>query len=208
MPNPLDFLNPINVAVSAGKSIVDVIAALKDRQDRETTSISADLTDLMGELSKTHATIVKMVSPLRRIKDDPLTFGKDFQEVYFDFRDFYDAYDFGNERTHCHKIRQIQQRMLKRKPLFGSSKQWDELYKSLSWLGNSDMDIIEHQYKPFMDWFNGVMLKINEHVDKNDIPQAIADKRAFLAELGPEYDQNKAMLESMTDMVGTLTAGL
>ena len=118
MPNPLDFLNPINVAVEAGKNIIDVIVTSKDRQDRETTSTTADLTELMSELSKTHASIVKMVSPLRRIKDDPATFGEDFKAVYFDFHDFYDAFDFMDARTQCHKIRQIRKRMERRKPLF------------------------------------------------------------------------------------------
>jgi hypothetical protein len=208
MPNPLDFLNPINVAVEAGKNVVDVITGLKDRHDRETTSFTADLTDLIGELSKTHATIVKMISPLRRIKDDPATFGDDFRAVYNDFRDFYDAYDFSNERTHCHKIRQIQHRMLKRKPRFGSTQQWDDLYQSLSYLGNSDSDIIEDQYRPFMAWFDRVMKKIAEEVDRGDISQAITEKRAFLADLDPEYERNKAMLETMTNLVGKLTAGL
>jgi len=206
--NPLDFLNPINIAVDAGKKLVDVIVTLKDRQDRETTSITADLTDLMEELRKTHSTIVKLVSPLRRIADNPKTFGDDFRGVYNDFRDFYDAYDFGNERTHCHKLRQIRNRMLKRKPRFGSSQLWNDLYQSLGALSNADFDLIDNQYKPFMAWFDETMNKINQHVGNNDISQALTEKQLFLAQLGPEYDKNKMILEEMTDLIGKLTTGL
>ena len=208
MTTALDFLNPINAAIDAGKKLVDVIVSLKDRRDRETTSIIADLTDLMEELRKTHSTIVKLVSPLRRMDDNPATFGEDFKKLYFDFRDFYDAYDFGDERTHCHKIGQIQNRMLKRRPLFGSTQLWDELYQSLNALSNADMDIIEARYKPFMAWFNECMNKIYQNVNANTIPQAITEKQNFLAMLGPEYDKNKQMLDEMTDTIGVLTARL
>ena len=204
----LDFLNPLNVAASATRSLVDVWTTIRDRKDRETASMIADLTDLMEELRKTHSTIVKLVSPLRRIPDSPSTFGNDFRNVYNDFRDFYDAHDFGDERTHCHKIRQIQNRMLKRKPLFGSNQQWTELYASLGALSNADLDIIDHQFKPFMSWFDQTMNRINNLVDNNQIAQAIAEKKTFLASLGQEYDKNRAMLEEMTDTVGKLTAGL
>jgi hypothetical protein len=208
MPSPLDFLNPINMAVEIGKSLVGMVTSLKDREDREVTSIAADLQELIAELRRTHATIVKLVSPLRRIKDDPATFADEFRQVYFDFRDAYDAYDFGDERTHCHKIMHVQNRMMKRKPHFGSTQMWDELYRRLKTLSNADLDIIDHQFKPFMSWFDSAMQKINGLVDLDDIPQAIAEKRAFLAALGPEYNRNKFMLDEMNDLVAALTAAL
>jgi hypothetical protein len=208
MASLLDFLNPLNIAAEAGKKIIDVWVNIKDRKDRETTSMIADLTDLIEELRKTHSTIVKLVSPLRRIADNPNTFGNDFTAVYDDFRDFYDAYDFGNERTRCHKIRQIQNRMLKRKPLFGAADQWKQLHASLASLANADFDIIDNQYKPFMASFDQTMNRIKQSVDNNNIPLAIAEKAGFLASLGPEYDKNKKMLEEMTDDIGRLTAGL
>jgi hypothetical protein len=204
----LTFLNPINAASSAIKSLVEVWNSIKDRKDRETASMIADLTGLLEELRKTHSTIVKIVSPLRRIPDSPTTFASDFKNVFFDFRDFYDAYDFGDERTHCHKIRQIQSRMLKRKPMFGTNQQWTQLYQALGGLSNSDLDIIDHQFKPFMAWFDQTMNRINQLVDSNDISQAIQEKTTFLNTLAPEYDKNKAMLEEMTDAIGQLTAGL
>jgi len=204
----LDFLNPLNVAASAIKSLVDVWNSTKDRKDRETASMIADLTGLMDELRKTHVTIVKLIGPLRRIPDSQSTFANDFKNVYNDFRDFYDAYDFGDERTHCHKIRQIQNRMLKRKPMFGSHQQWTDLYASMDALSNADFDIIDNQFKPFMASLDQTLNRIHELVDSDDMAQAIAEKKMFLASLGPEYDKNKQMLEEMTNTVGQLTAGL
>jgi hypothetical protein len=52
------------------------------------------------------------------------------------------------------------------------------------------------------------MNRINNLVDNNQIAQAIAEKKTFLASLGQEYDKNRAMLEEMTDTVDKLTAGL
>lgn|SRR5262249_27662868 len=204
----LAFLNPINGAASAVKSLVDVWNTIRDRKDCETASMIADLTGLMEELRKTHSTIVRLVSPLRRIPDSPASFAGDFKNVYFDFRDFYDAYDFGDERTHCHKIGQLQNRMQKRKPMFGSNQQWTDLYVGLATLSNADQDIIDYQFKPFMAWFDQNMNRINQLVDNNDINGAILEKKTFLDSLAPEYSQNKAMLDEMTDTIGHLTSGL
>ncbi|MBI4790778.1 MAG: hypothetical protein HY782_27430, partial [Chloroflexi bacterium] len=132
----------------------------------------------------------------------------DFVAVYNDFRDFYDAYDFGDARTHCHKLRQIRMRMGRRQPRFGTNTQWQELFSTLHALDNADLDIIDYHYKPFMREFDSAMNRIYNHVQSNEIPQAIAERNVFLASLGPEYDKNKATLEDMTDLVGDLTAGL
>jgi hypothetical protein len=78
----LGFLNPINAASSAIKSLVDVWNTVKDRKSSETASMLADLTSLLEELRKTHSTIVKLVSPLRRIPDTPASFADDFKKVF------------------------------------------------------------------------------------------------------------------------------
>src|SRR5947209_14333970 len=108
--NPLDFLSPINTAVTILKNLLDSRNSLQDRTDRENTSMAVDLMDLLSELSKTHAMIVKLVSPLRRISDNLQTFANDFTAVYNDFRDIYDAYDFVHEHMRCGKIGQIHSR--------------------------------------------------------------------------------------------------
>jgi hypothetical protein len=206
--NPLDFLSPINTAVTILKNLLDSRNSLQDRTDRENTSMAVDLIDLLSELSKTHAMIVKLVSPLRRISDNLQTFANDFIPVYNDFRDIYDALDFVHEHMRCGKIGQIHSRMRQRKPRFGSQAQWDGLNTILYELASSDAEIIDRQYRPFMKRFDKVMRRIEQHVKNNQIAEAIAEKNAFLNSLGPDYDQNKAMLEEMTDGVGKLIASL
>src|SRR5271166_2482713 len=92
----------INIAiqlqdVSGAVQVVRSLAGQLTLGDLTSESIRADLLSLMEELRKTHATIVKAVSPLRRIPDDEATFANDFRAVYADFRDFYDAHDFWEE---------------------------------------------------------------------------------------------------------------
>ena len=206
--NPLAFLNPLNAAADTATKLVDLWLKLDDRKKRETASMIADLDDLLEQLRKTHSTIVKLVSPLRRIQDDPVTFKDDFTAVYNDFRDFYDAYDFLDERTHCHKITQVRGRIQKRKPRFGSDAEWNELDKTLDDLTNWDIGVIDDQFKPFMESFDATMNSIKRSVDTFDTAGAIVEKNAFLQGLGSEYDRNKAKLEQMTDAIGTLEAGL
>ncbi|MHC4742422.1 MAG: toll/interleukin-1 receptor domain-containing protein, partial [Planctomycetota bacterium] len=88
----LDFLNPVNAGAKSIIPLADSLNSFGDRDRQEAASITADLTSLLEELRRTHSTIVKMVSPLRRVPDDPKVFPVEFLNVYNDFRDVYDAY--------------------------------------------------------------------------------------------------------------------
>ncbi len=204
----LDFLNPVNVTVTILEKLFAAWDKLQDRTGRENMGISVDLLDLLNELHITHETIVKLVSPLRRIRDNLQTFANDFTTVYNDFRDIYYAHDFVHVHTRCGKIAQIHSRIRKRRPHFGEQAQWDGLNTILYELSNSDTEIIERQYRPFMKRFDEVMRRIEQLVKNNQIAEAIAEKNAFLHSLDPDYDQNKAMLEKMTDKINKLTANL
>jgi hypothetical protein len=205
MPGPLDFLTPVNTAVSIVKSLLDEWRKVQDRQDSANKAIAADLMGLLEELRKTNSTIVKLVSPVRRIKDDPQTFAGEWQNVYADFRDAVDAYDFIEERMHCHKIEQIRTRMSKRKPRFGNAAQWQQFDQILIALGSADFGIIDLHYKPFVANLDAAMRQIDGWVQANDPAQAIAAKQTLLADLAPGYDQTKALLTEMSDAIAQLT---
>jgi hypothetical protein len=83
------------------------------------------------ELRRTHSTIVKAISLLRRIPDNEATFPENFCAVYNNFRDFYDVYDFWGERTHCHKVERILKRLEKRDAAIMSSTEWAQLQPNL-----------------------------------------------------------------------------
>jgi hypothetical protein len=205
MPGPLDFLNPVNTAVSIVKSLVDEWRKMQDRQDSANQAITADLVGLLEELRKTNSTIVKLVSPVRRLKDNPQTFAAEWQDIYADFRDTVDAYDFIEERMHCHKIGQIRFRMGKRKPRFGKDTQWQQFDRALDELSNADLSIIDRHYRPFVADVDAAMRRIDGFVQANDAAQAIAEKKTLLANLDPGYAQTKARLAEMSDLIAQLT---
>ncbi len=152
---------------------------------------------------------VMLVSQLRRIDDsNHQTFARDFTAVYYDFRDTYDAYGFIEERTHCHKLGQILTRLERYKPRFGSQEQWSDLHNLIVGLQAVEGDIIEMQYRPFMERFDQTMRMIEQYVRSNQIAEAIREKNEFLNSLKPDYDRDQAILEAMTNMIGEFTANL
>jgi hypothetical protein len=52
------------------------------------------------------------------------------------------------------------------------------------------------------------MVQIHQHIDQQDIRQAMTLKRVFLDELAPQYDGIKAMLRSMTDTIADIELSL
>jgi hypothetical protein len=203
--NNLYFLDPINDAARMAEVIAALARNTDFQKDRGVANVVADLNDLMEELSETHKTIVKMVSPLRRVSDDHAQFADEFRVVYADFRDCYDAYDFRNERTKCHVIRRLRGRLLQRKRLFGAQEQWERFDRLLGALDTADEDIIESQYVPFMENINARMKVIMHLVESGATAEALVEKSRFLEALEPEYSQTKAMLKEMTDAIGALT---
>lgn len=205
---PLDFMDPINAGTQAVAPLVDSWNSFGNHDRQEVNSITVDLTALLEELRKTHSTIVKMVSPLRRIPSDSKVFPDEFNNVYNDFRDIYDAYDFTDERSHCHKIQKIRKRLERRQRPFGTVEQWNKLFKHLEFLGEMDDSLIERHYVPFLHRFNDEMNTIKDHLDNKRISEAIDAKNDFLASLKTDYDKTKAYLKDMTETIGQLTAEL
>ncbi|MFL7793588.1 MAG: hypothetical protein AB8I69_15710 [Anaerolineae bacterium] len=196
-------LNGVDDAARAVQAISQVLG----RGDLESESVRSSLLGVMEELRRTHATIVKAISPLRRIKDDVKTFADDFGKVYNDFRDFYDTSDLWEERTHCHRVRLIRRQLEKHVPT-PSTPEWDQLLYNLNALSNADIDVIEYYYEPFLRRFNDVMVKIDQHVSDGEIEQAITLKRVFLGELAGQYDGIKNMLRLMTDTIADIETSL
>jgi hypothetical protein len=176
--------------------------------DLENETIRGELLSLMEELRKTHSTLVKAISPLRRVPDAPGVFEIKFREVYNDFRDFYDAHDFWEERTHCHKVGQIQYRLEKSRAPITQTPQWIQLQGYLSALGKADIDVIEQRYRPFMQRFNQVMVEINRQITNGDVSGAVKLKQTFLDELTPQYEEIKKILSEMTETIAEIEDGL
>ncbi len=194
--------------VNDAAEVTRTLAAQLSRGDLESESIRADFLRLMEELRRTHSTLVKAISPLRRIPDDEETFEEDFRAVYYDFRDFYDAYDFWEERTHCHKIAQIMWRLERHDSPITQTDEWGRLREKLQVLSEADLDVIERYYRPFMERFNEIMVEIDRLVGNGEIAQAITLKRVFLGELDSQYDGIKEMLRVMTATIAEIEQSL
>ncbi len=188
--------------------VASAVSAALTQTDPVSQSIRSDLLSVMEELRRTHSTLVKLVSPLRRVKDSAATFADEFEAVYNDFRDFYDVYDFAEERTRCHKLRQIGQRLDRHEAPITRTPEWANLQADLHELYDLDINLIEGFYRPFTDRFNNVMVRIHEHIGKQEIGQAIALKQVFLAELSPQYDAIKGRLRFMTDAMSGIEDAL
>lgn len=196
-------LGKVDDAAGAVSTLVELMRLRKD-DDFVNARIVATLTELMVELRKTHSTIVKLISPFRRIEDSPKTFSRDFKAYYNDFRDFVDTYDFIDERTHCSNIAHIEERLLKTKSRLADTSEWQTLQSLLNHLTGMDLDIIEGHYVPFVRRLDAVMKSIYDLVDRGQLNDAIAKKRELLAVLEPEFEKTKAMLGKMNDTINTL----
>jgi hypothetical protein len=210
-----DFIgrDQINIAlqlrdVDGAAQIVRMLTGKLTQSDRESESIRADLLGLMEELRKTHSTIVKAMSPLRRIADDPATFAADFRAVYNDFRDFYDADDFWQARTRCHKVERIWKRLEQHSAVITQSSEWEQLRQNLIALGDADLSVIEQYYRPFMEGFNAVMIEINRLLRDKEVLHAITLKQVFLDGVASQYDGIKEMLKTMTATIGEIEGSL
>lgn len=194
--------------VNDAAEVTRTLAARLSQGDLESESIRADFLRLMEELRRTHSTLVKAISPLRRIPDSEDTFEEDFRAVYYDFRDFYDAYDFWEERTHCHKIAQIMYRLERHDSPITQTDEWGQLREKLQVLSEADLDVIERYYRPFMERFNEIMVEIDRLVGNGEIAQAITLKQVFLSELDSQYAGIKEMLRVMTDTIAEIEQSL
>ena len=200
-------LGKVDDTVSAVSAIVQLMR-LRTKDDLVNAGIVAVLTELMVELRRTHSTIVKLISPFRRIEDIPNTFSRDFKAYYNDFRDFVDTHDFIDERTHCSNIALINNRLLKTKSRLAGTREWQTLQSQLYNLATMDEDVIEEQYVPFVGRLDAAMKSICDLVDLKQINDAIAKKRELLAVLEPEFEKTKAKLGKMNDTINTLVSQL
>jgi hypothetical protein len=205
----------LNIYLVLGK-LDDVAAAvnevLRAQAQGQPQSVNAVMVAafmaLMMELRRTHATVVRLVNPLRRVADAPATFAADFKPVYDDFRDFYDVQDWINERTHCSLIREIKGYMLSHAQANTPAEAagWQALETSLNALDNFDTDLIEMIYVPFVNRVNATLKEIDARIMSHHVDEAIALKQNLLAILEPQYDKTRDMLNQMNATFEALKA--
>lgn len=198
----LFFLDPMNLASDAIRRTLGANAG-----SLALAGVRAELIALVDELRATHKAIVELVNPLWSIADDPATFAAEFRRAYAHFRGRYDALDFGDQRTHCSRVRDIHHELEHKRRSLDLPLPWDQMDAGLRYLYNADMDVIEQYYRPFTAWLNNAMKTIYQFVNQGDIASAITAKQALLDALEPRYDENKQKLEEMNDLIASLSSG-
>lgn len=197
----LVFLDPLNVAATNLQQ--DVLQI--DTKRVVLTGIKVELLALVNELRATHKAIVALANPLWQLSDNPGTVGDEFKPVYAGFRAQYDALDFGDQRTHCSRIREIHSDLMTKRAQLNVPLDWVRVDASLSALYTADLDIIEEHYRPFTRWLNDAMKIIHQFVAQGDAASAIQAKNALLNALEPNFNDNKAKLEEMNALITELT---
>ncbi len=202
----LQFLQPLDLASSLASAIAPHLAQTTAPVGAPTPA-ALQLRNLVEELRRTHKTLVDLLDPVWDIDDAAATFAATFKPVYRQFRRFYNGNDLGSSRTHCHIIRAIRDDLYRARPQGGADEAaWAQMEGILAQLGNSDMDIIEAQYRPFMLKVYDILGDIDGLLNAQppDVAQAIAIKRALQDKLQDGFDATKAKFEEMNDTIDRL----
>lgn len=202
----LQFLQPLDLASGLASAIAPQLAQATAPIGAPTPA-ALQLRNLVEELRRTHKTLVDLLDPLWDIDDVPATFAAAFKPVYRQFRRFYNGNDLGNSRTHCHIIRSIRDDLHSARPRGGADEAaWAQMEGILAQLGNSDQDIIEARYRPFMRQVYEILGDIDALLNAQppDVAQAIQIKRALQDKLQDGFDATKAKFEEMNDTIDRL----
>jgi hypothetical protein len=200
--------NATSTTANAGAQIISALDALQD-PDRERVAIAkAELRLLLRELSKTYETFVEEFGRLWQIPSDPKRFEDAFLAYYYGFRIFYGKQLFLKERTHCGEVCDIVDRMriqAQDAPSPEIAQLWQHLFQMARPLEVADNDLIRRVYEPFLERVNEALKAIYALVKQPDIAQAMQTKDALVESLEPDYNEAKALLLYMSDLVEQVT---
>ena len=190
-----NYLSHTNSAYTmAGKAL---IAARRDSSQQ----VVEDLERLIKEMSKSLKVLVDYASSFREVGFDPVTFYARFEEFYNKFKKHYDSQDWVNEDTSCHEIRMLGMQILPAvRPLLDDAT-FGQLEKELDVLGNAD-GMLMYFFREFIEALNTAAEEIWVKVGAGDIPEAIALKRDFEAQISPSFRRSKEMLAQMSSSLG------
>ena len=198
----LAFTQPVETAAGLVQQLVLQSSSLPK-------SVAQDLAELMTELRKTHVTLVDKLNPLWDLKDSPAAFKTGFNKAFATYRQFYLSKDLGDERTHCHVLGEIGQRLAAQRPQGDANDAtWQQLENLLRQLTQYDTDVIEAHYRPFMESVFKTLSQIKILLDAGDASQAIKIKQALVAKLEQDFAKIKASFEAMGDLIGKLNTAI
>jgi hypothetical protein len=158
------------------------------------------LEELVKELSKSNGALVEVASNFRRTGQNPATFAQQFENFYYDFKDYYDKQTWVDEQTSCGRIADMSFKIVPRLAPLLNDRLMDQLRSELSFLSNADQDLLRHFYE-YLDAMNQVVEEIWFMLNAGQIDEAIQKKRDFEAQISPSFQRSKKMFEQMTSSV-------
>jgi len=163
------------------------------------------LTELVEELRKSHAVLVKVAGNYRRVGQDPTTFKANFETFYYDFKEYYDEETWIDEQTSCGKIGGMQARIVPQLAPLLDDATMDQLRQELTVLSSYDFDLIR-QFQEYLDQMDQAVEEIWAALGRGDVDHAIQCKLDFEAQISPTFRRSKVMFDRMGQSVQSVRA--
>jgi hypothetical protein len=204
---------------SFGRSVLGPGEAIAgDLRDLPATAARADAPDgvltamdaLEHELAKTHEFLVALADKFRRTGSDPATFKASFEAFRFDFETAYDRTTWTDQQTSCHRVGEEWARVRPLSPSLVGHADFDQdtfarLDGVMHRLSTSDADTI-HFMGQLLDTMKTEVDGITDRLDADDVPGAVAAKRAFERRLSDSFRRSKEFLQTIARHVHTARA--
>ena len=158
------------------------------------------LEELVQELSKSNAALVKVASNFRRTGMDPENFARAFEFFYYDFKEYYDSQVWLDEQTSCNRILDLRSRILPRLAPILNDTLMAQLRAELDMLSNADNDLIRY-FKEYLDQMNAAVEQIYAKLGEGKVAEAVLLKRDFEAQISPSFQRAKALFDRMAGSV-------
>ncbi|MCU0649087.1 MAG: CHAT domain-containing protein [Gemmatimonadaceae bacterium] len=163
------------------------------------------MTDLQGELGKSHEFLVTLGDAFRRTGNDASTFAQQFDAFRLDFERAYDAQTWVQQQTSCRVVRECWQVARPFVQAALAPDTFSALDQEMQYLGNADADTI-HFMRRVLDEMKDEVDAIDTRIAAGDIAGAMARKRAFERRLSDSFRRSRAFLQQIESHVGRATA--
>lgn len=185
-------------AGSAFSAVDEAISAA--RLEEHGQELVDSLEELVKELSKSNAALVKVASNFRRTGMDAQNFTRSFEFFYYDFKEYYDSQVWLDEQTSCNRILELRARILPRLAPILNDALMTQLRAELDLLSNADNDLIRY-FKEYLDQMNIAVDQIYARLSEGKLDEAVQLKRDFEAQISPSFQRAKALFDRMAGSV-------
>ena len=190
----------------AGQTFAAVDVAINAaRLEEHGQELVDSLEALLKELSQSHAGLVKAASNFRRTGSDADTFKQQFEAFYYDFKEYYDAEAWVDEKISAGKIVDLRAKILPKLAPILDDAAMDTLRAELNRLSSADGELVSF-YKDYLDQMNEMVEQVYAKLGQNQVAEAIQLKRDYEAQISPGFQRIKSMLSRMEGSVNIARA--